>query len=102
MLLSMEASFIKLQEFVYAPHAVDILLNENFNQSNSAQNDRTTGEGDIISINTVSSHNPRTKSDQPTIVSIFQNIIIEITSFFKQQGYATYCRRRTERGCSSG
>ena len=54
MLLSMEASFIMHQEFVYARHAVDILLNENFNQSNSGQNDRTTGEGDIISINTVS------------------------------------------------
>ena len=35
-------------------------------------------------------------------MSILPNIIIETTSFFKQQGYATYCRCRKERGCSSG
>ena len=102
MLLSMVASFIKRQEFVYARGTVDILLNDNFNQSNSGQNDGPTEKEDIMSINTVSSHNPRTKSGQPTIASIFPNIIIETTSFFKQQGYATYCRHRTERGCTSG
>ena len=79
-LLSMVASFIKRQEFVYAPGAVDILLIENFNQSNSGQNNRK----DITSINTASSHNPRKKSGQPPIVSIFPKIIIKITSFLNR------------------
>ena len=79
-LLSMVASFIKRQEFVYAPGAVDILLIKNFNQSNSGQNNRK----DITSTNTASSHNRRTKSGQPAIVSIFPKIIIETTSFLNR------------------
>ena len=56
----------------------------------------------MTSIITVSLHNPRIKSDQPTLVLIFPKIITKATSFLKPQGYATYCRRRTENGCNSG
>ena len=94
--------FFMIQEFAYAPGAADILLNKNFNQSNPWENDKSTKEGDIASIIIVNPHNSKTKCGQPTIVSIFLKIITEATSFLKQQGYTTYCRRRTERDYSSG
>lgn len=52
--------------------------------------------------NITSLSNKKQNTSCPSFLKTFPNILDNITAFLKQQGYAAWCRRRTETDYTSG
>ena len=90
--------FIYLNEFIYIPGTLQILLNEQTGKSE---------EDDVKMIesssqDSVASKKKVNKGGQKSIVHLFPCIIDITSEFLKQHGLAAHCRRRNDTGFSSG
>ena len=90
--------FINLNEFIYTPGTLEILLNE---QTGKPEEDdvemiESSSQDSVPSKKTVN------KGGQKSIAQLFLSIIDITSEFLKQHGLAAQCRRRNDTGFSSG
>ena len=89
--------FINLNEFIYTPGTLEILLNE---QTGKPEED----DVEMIessSQDSVPSKKKVNKGGQKSIVQLFPSIIDIASEFLKQHGLAAQCKRRNDTGFSS-